>query len=76
MPSMMQPSLPLHMTLHAVTSLALLAHKFMEPSGLSGLIIIHAGQARRGPTLRECMLMHAIARLCLAGYINNIQVLP
>ena len=33
-----------------------------------------AGRARRGPTLRECMLMHAIARLALAGYIDNIQV--
>ena len=32
-----------------------------------------AGKSRRGPTLRECYLMHSIARLALAGYINNIQ---
>lgn len=31
------------------------------------------GQSRRGPTLREAVLMHAVARLVLAGQINNIQ---
>jgi FO synthase len=31
------------------------------------------GQSRRGPTLREAVLMHAVARLVLAGRINNIQ---
>ena len=31
------------------------------------------GQARRGPTLRESILMHAVARLVLSPYINNIQ---
>ncbi|KAK9855445.1 hypothetical protein WJX84_009597 [Apatococcus fuscideae] len=31
------------------------------------------GRARRGPTLRECILMHAVARLALTGYIDNIQ---
>ncbi|KAH7287982.1 hypothetical protein KP509_31G006100 [Ceratopteris richardii] len=31
------------------------------------------GKARRGPTRRECLLMHAIARLVLHPYITNIQ---
>ena len=32
------------------------------------------GKARRGPTFREAVLMHAVARLALHPYINNIQV--
>lgn len=32
------------------------------------------GRARPGPTLREALLMHAVARLVLAPEINNIQV--
>ena len=31
------------------------------------------GQARKGPTLREAMLMHAVARLALNPEIRNIQ---
>ena len=31
------------------------------------------GRARRGPTLRESLLMHAVARLVLSPYIRNIQ---
>jgi FO synthase len=31
------------------------------------------GQARRGPTLREAILMHAVARLVLHPYVRNIQ---
>ena len=31
------------------------------------------GQARQGPTFREALLMHAISRLVLHPYINNIQ---
>jgi FO synthase len=31
------------------------------------------GQARRGPTFREALLMHAVARLALHGLIDNIQ---
>jgi len=31
------------------------------------------GQARRGPTLREAVLMHAVARMVLNPYIVNIQ---
>ncbi len=32
------------------------------------------GRARRGPTFREAVLMHAVARLHYATLINNIQV--
>ena len=31
------------------------------------------GQARKGPTLREAVLMHAVARLVLHPLITNIQ---
>ena len=31
------------------------------------------GRARRGPTFREALLMHAVARLALHPYITNIQ---
>jgi len=31
------------------------------------------GNARRGPTFREAVLMHAVARLVLHGQISNIQ---
>jgi FO synthase len=31
------------------------------------------GRARRGPTFREALLMHAVARLVLHGLIDNIQ---
>ena len=31
------------------------------------------GKSRAGPTFRECVLMHAIARLVLHPYITNIQ---
>ncbi len=36
--------------------------------------IYHSGAARRGPTFRESVLMHAIARLTLHPLIPNIQV--
>ncbi|GAC1640030.1 MAG: bifunctional FO biosynthesis protein CofGH [Ktedonobacteraceae bacterium] len=32
------------------------------------------GRARKGPTFREAVLMHAVARLVLYPHINNIQV--
>ena len=35
--------------------------------------IYRRGQARRGPTLREAVLMHAVARLALDPHITNIQ---
>ena len=31
------------------------------------------GQARKGPTLREALLMHAVARLVLHPHFRNIQ---
>ena len=31
------------------------------------------GEARRGPTWRECLLLHAVARLALHPHITNIQ---
>ena len=31
------------------------------------------GQSRRGPTLREAVLMHAVSRLVLSSHIGNIQ---
>ena len=31
------------------------------------------GHSRRGPTFREAVLMHAIARLVFHGHIDNIQ---
>jgi FO synthase len=36
--------------------------------------IYHKGQARRGPTWREAVLMHAVARLALHPLVPNIQV--
>lgn len=35
--------------------------------------IYRRGQSRRGPTLREAVLMHAISRLILSPQISNIQ---
>ncbi|WP_350036309.1 5-amino-6-(D-ribitylamino)uracil--L-tyrosine 4-hydroxyphenyl transferase CofH [Pseudohaliea sp.] len=35
--------------------------------------IYRRGLARPGPTFREAILMHAVARLVLHGYIDNIQ---
>jgi FO synthase len=32
------------------------------------------GRARRGPTWEETVKMHAVARLALRGYVDNIQV--
>ena len=31
------------------------------------------GKARKGPTFRETILMHSVARIAFHGYINNIQ---
>ncbi|CAM6092845.1 unnamed protein product [Calypogeia fissa] len=31
------------------------------------------GRARKGPTMRECILMHSVARLALHPFITNIQ---
>jgi radical SAM domain protein, CofH subfamily len=37
-------------------------------------ILFHQGLSRPGPTLAEHLKIHALARLVLAGSINNIQV--
>jgi 7,8-didemethyl-8-hydroxy-5-deazariboflavin synthase CofH subunit len=37
-------------------------------------ILFHQGLSRPGPTLAEHLKIHALARLILAGSINNIQV--
>jgi FO synthase len=37
-------------------------------------LLFHQGLARSGPTLAEHLKIHALARLVLAGSINNIQV--
>ncbi|HTU40336.1 MAG TPA: 5-amino-6-(D-ribitylamino)uracil--L-tyrosine 4-hydroxyphenyl transferase CofH [Candidatus Aquilonibacter sp.] len=37
-------------------------------------LLFHQGLARSGPTLAEHLKVHAVARLLLAGSINNIQV--
>jgi 2-iminoacetate synthase ThiH len=36
--------------------------------------LFHQGLSRPGPTLAEHLKIHALARLMLAGSINNIQV--
>jgi FO synthase len=36
--------------------------------------LYHQGRARKGPTLRETILMHAVSRLVLNPVIRNIQV--
>jgi len=35
--------------------------------------LFHRGRSRRGPTYRETLLMHAVARLALNPLITNIQ---
>ena len=37
-------------------------------------LLFHQGLARSGPTLAEHLKVHALARLLLAGSINNLQV--
>ena len=37
-------------------------------------LLFHQGLARSGPTLAEHLKIHALARIILAGSINNIQV--
>ncbi len=43
------------------------------PFVADGAPIYRRGQARRGPTFRESVLMHAVARLVLSPAIRNIQ---
>ena len=37
-------------------------------------LLFHQGLARSGPSLAEHLKVHAVARVLLAGFINNIQV--
>ena len=34
---------------------------------------VRQGRSRRGPTLRECVLAHAVARLALHPHVRNVQ---
>ena len=36
-------------------------------------VFVKQGAARRGPTIHECILLHAVARLALHPFITNIQ---
>lgn len=53
-------------------------HGFTEfvPLGFvhQNTLLFHQGLARSGPTLAEHLKIHALARILLAGSINNIQV--
>ena len=40
---------------------------------LTWVMVFLAGRARKGPTLHECFLMHAVARLTLQEALPNIQ---
>ena len=40
----------------------------------SACAALTTGRARRGPTLHECFLMHAVARLAFGPLLPNIQV--
>ncbi len=43
------------------------------PFVADGAPIYRRGQSRRGPTLREAVLMHAVSRLVLSPLVGNIQ---
>ncbi|NRB41463.1 MAG: 5-amino-6-(D-ribitylamino)uracil--L-tyrosine 4-hydroxyphenyl transferase CofH [Pseudomonadales bacterium] len=43
------------------------------PFVASGAPVFIRGQSRKGPTLRESILMHAVARIALFPHIRNIQ---
>jgi len=43
------------------------------PFVADGAPIYQRGQSRRGPTLREAVLMHAVSRLVLSPLVGNIQ---
>ncbi len=71
-------------TAHWVDQLLLLREIQRETGGLTEFVplgfvhqntlLFHQGLARSGPTLAEHLKIHALARLMLAGSINNIQV--
>jgi FO synthase len=69
---------------HWVHQLLLLREIQTETSGFTEFVplgfvhqntlLFHQGLARSGPTLAEHLKIHALARVLLAGSINNIQV--
>ncbi|HEV3496305.1 MAG TPA: 5-amino-6-(D-ribitylamino)uracil--L-tyrosine 4-hydroxyphenyl transferase CofH, partial [Actinomycetes bacterium] len=71
---------PVHWARHMVRTRALQA----ETGGFTEFVplpFVHMatplylqGRARRGPTFREALLMHAVARIAYTGYLDNIQV--
>ncbi len=71
---------PVHWARHMVRTRALQA----ETGGFTEFVplpFVHMatplflqGRARRGPTFRETVLMHAVGRIAYAGYLSNIQV--
>jgi 7,8-didemethyl-8-hydroxy-5-deazariboflavin synthase CofH subunit len=71
-------------TAHWVDQLLLLRELQRETGGLTEFVplgfvhqntlLFHQGLARSGPTLAEHLKIHALARIMLAGAINNIQV--
>jgi FO synthase len=68
---------------HWARHLLQLRHLQQETGGLTEFVplpFVHMeapmylrGRARRGPTLREALLMHAVARLVLHPLVTNIQ---
>ncbi len=71
---------PVHWARHMVRTRALQA----ETGGFTEFVplpFVHMatplylqGRARRGPTFRETLLMHAVGRIAYTGYVPNIQV--
>ncbi|HEX2046366.1 MAG TPA: 5-amino-6-(D-ribitylamino)uracil--L-tyrosine 4-hydroxyphenyl transferase CofH [Acidimicrobiales bacterium] len=71
---------PVHWARHLVRTRALQA----ETGGFTEFVplpFVHMatplylqGRGRRGPTFREALLMHAVARIAYRGYVDNIQV--
>ena len=71
---------PVHWARHMVRTRALQA----ETGGFTEFVplpFVHMatplflqGRARQGPTFRETVLMHAVARIAYTGYLSNIQV--
>jgi FO synthase len=69
---------------HWVNQLLLLRHIQEETGGFTEFVplgfvhqntlLFHQGLSRPGPTLAEHLKIHALARVMLAGAINNIQV--
>jgi FO synthase len=71
---------PVHWARHMVRTRALQA----ETGGFTEFVplpFVHMatplylqGRARRGPTFRETLLMHAVGRIAYRGYLDNVQV--